>query len=277
MMKQLLDNKVNWFYRLFTPKPKQDASPLSAGFYDALGKPVPLSLKRQDLRSARELIRKAALKAAAKHGIAAHLLNFEVVTIADEEKAYFQLQVSLRVWDGLLWAQSVAFEEVAMKAIREADPNTARAVRAVLWRVLPEADCPHDTLSGVEAWRADAMMARNTAHTDVQRPNNSSSNAASPVVQTVPEFSQLSATQAQAPAVKAEPKSQLAAFAATFANKFATTESSALPGDNGFAQTQPFSGSEFSGSEFPASSFPATRPFSLEDEVKLPPVAPKKS
>ncbi len=272
MSGQLLDNNVNWLHRLFTPKPEQDASPLSTGFYDAEGKPVPLSLKRQDLRSARELIRKAALKAAAKHGIAAHLLNFEVVTIADEEKAYFQLQVSLRVWDGLLWAQSVAFEEVAMKAIREADPNTARAVRAVLWRVLPEAGCPHGTLSGLEAWRADAMMARNTAHTDAQQPN---SNTASPVVQTAPELAQLSTTQA--PAVKAEPKSQLAAFAATFANKFATTESSSLPHDSEFAHTQPFSGSGFSGSEFPASSFPATRPFSLEDEIKLPPTAPKKS
>ncbi len=125
---------------------------------------MPLSIARQDVRAARELIRAAAVRTAGVFGIPANWLSYEVVTISDDEKAYFQLQVSLRIWDEQLWTQSSAFEQQALKRIREDDVNVARAVRAVLWRVLPDAGCPHDELAGAAAWKPDAVKSRSVAY-----------------------------------------------------------------------------------------------------------------
>jgi hypothetical protein len=34
----------------------------------------------------------------------------------------------------------------------------------VLWRVLPDAGCPHDELAGAPAWRPEAVKARSAAY-----------------------------------------------------------------------------------------------------------------
>lgn len=152
---------MNWLNRILNGSPQmQDVPSPSTGFFDIDGQPVPLSLAQQDIRAARELIREAAVRTTTAHGIPSNWLSYEVVTISDDEKAYFQLQVSLRIWDEQLWTLSSAYEQKVLKRIREEDVNVARAVRAVLWRVLPDAGCPHDELPGAAAWKAEAIRAR---------------------------------------------------------------------------------------------------------------------
>ncbi len=156
---------MSWLNRILSNAPREEDAPSpSTGFFDIEGQPVALSVDQQNVRAARELIRAAAMRTADIFGIPANWLGYEVVTISDDEKAYFQLQVSLRIWDEQLWAQSSAFEQQALKRIREDDVNVARAVRAVLWRILPDAGCPHDELSGASAWRADAVKSRSAAY-----------------------------------------------------------------------------------------------------------------
>jgi hypothetical protein len=134
---------VSWLDRIFKQTPKHSDVPSpSTGFYDVDDQPIPLSLAREDVRAARELIREAAKRTAATIGIPANWLSYEVVTISDEEKAYFQLQLSLRIWNAQVWAQTHMFEKKVLKTIRTDNPNVARAVRAVLWRILPDAGCP---------------------------------------------------------------------------------------------------------------------------------------
>ncbi|NJS37504.1 MAG: hypothetical protein HC765_15645 [Brachymonas sp.] len=81
----------------------------STGFFDLEGHPVPISLNAQDMRSARELVRASAVSVASAYGIPSNWLSYEVVTISDDEKAYFQLQIGLRHWDEQLWNQTSAF------------------------------------------------------------------------------------------------------------------------------------------------------------------------
>lgn len=156
---------MSWLNRILGQSSDQGDIPSpSTGFFDLEGQPVPLSLARQDIRAARELVREAAVRTTATFGIPANWLSYEVVTISDDEKAYFQLQVSLRIWDEQLWSQSSAYEQQVLKRIREDDVNVARAVRAVLWRILPDAGCPHDELSPAMAWKAEAVKARSAAY-----------------------------------------------------------------------------------------------------------------
>jgi hypothetical protein len=156
---------VSWFNRILNNAPKShDVPSPSTGFFDIEGQPVPLSVAQQDVRAARELVRAAAVRTTTAFGIPSNWLSYEVVTISDDEKAYFQLQVSLRIWDEQLWSQSIAFEQQVLKRIREENVNIARAVRAVLWRVLPDAGCPHDELAGAVAWRPEAVKARASAY-----------------------------------------------------------------------------------------------------------------
>jgi hypothetical protein len=179
---------VSWIERIFTSGTKASDLPSpSTGFYDIEGQPVPLSLADQDVRAARELIRSAAVRTTAAFGIPSNWLSYEVVTISDDEKAYFQLQVSLRIWDEQLWAQSSAYERQVLVRIREADSNVVRAVRAVLWRVLPDAGCPHDELSGAAAWRAEAIRARGEIYDRTRRQLALAAQPAAPAIN-VPGF-----------------------------------------------------------------------------------------
>jgi hypothetical protein len=156
---------VNWLNRILSnAEPTQDVPSPSTGFFDIEGQPVPLSLAEKDVRAARELVRSAAVRTTQAFGIPANWLSYEVVTISDDEKAYFQLQVSLRIWDEHLWSMSCAYEQQVLKRIRDDDVNVARAVRAVLWRVLPDAGCPYDELAGAAAWKPEAIRARSVIY-----------------------------------------------------------------------------------------------------------------
>jgi hypothetical protein len=156
---------MSWLQRILGQDERGPEIPSpSTGFFDLEGHPVPLSLTAQDARVARELVRASAVRVASAYGIPSSWLSYEVVTIADDEKAYFQLQIGLRHWDEQLWSQTSAFEQQALKFIREENVQVARAVRAVLWRILPDAGCPHDELSPAPAWKPDAVKSRSAAY-----------------------------------------------------------------------------------------------------------------
>jgi hypothetical protein len=156
---------VSWFKRILGSEQIDPEIPSpSTGFFDLEGHPVPLSLTAQDARAARELVRAAAVSVTSAYGIPANWLSYEVVTIADDEKAYFQLQIGLRHWDEQLWSQATAYEQQVLKRIREENLQVARAVRAVLWRILPDAGCPHDELAPAPAWKPEAVKSRGAAY-----------------------------------------------------------------------------------------------------------------
>jgi hypothetical protein len=212
--------KVSWLNRILnnTPAPRDVPSP-STGFFDIEGQPVPLSIERNDVRAARELIRAAAVRTASAFGIPSNWLSYEVVTISDDEKAYFQLQVSLRIWDEQLWSQSSAFEQQALKRIREDDVNVARAVRAVLWRILPDAGCPHDELAGSAAWKPEAVKSRAAVYDRVRE------ELALPSIQTMPSVVTGMDTAATLPVPQ---------------NESGFTDTHPVPAATGFAATRPF-------------------------------------
>lgn len=147
---------MGWLSKLFSApreakeKPPELVSP-STAFPDYDAHPVALNPAVHNVRSARELIRQSANETAQAYGLPDKWLNFEVVTISNESSAYFQLQVILERWDDRLWAHAYAFELAVRKRIREFDATTAGAVRAVLWRVEPDAGCPFDDLP-VDGW-----------------------------------------------------------------------------------------------------------------------------
>jgi hypothetical protein len=225
---------VSWLNNLFSKAPSSIEAPShSTGFYDMDGKPVPLSSQGTDMRIAREKVRAAAIRTAQAFGIPAPWLNYEVVTISDEEKAYFQLQVSLRFWDEQLWAQSTAFEQQVHKRIREDDLNIARALRAVLWRVLPEAGCPFDELSDPSAWQPEAVKTRMQAYERLRRELSSPAAALASGLPAAAAITSAAATATEAQ----DTLPLLASTRAQLEAQFSDTRPSQF-GD--FAATQPF-------------------------------------
>jgi hypothetical protein len=160
---------MGWLTNFFKETKGIEPSSPSTNFHDLDGRPVAISLQGADLRSARELINNAALQTAQAYGVPARWLSFEVVTIADDERAYFQLQALIKHWDEYLAAHSFAFERAVIKRIREEDVEVGRAVRAVLWRVSPEAGCPYDDMPEPKAWSVDAVKKRGEARNMVNR------------------------------------------------------------------------------------------------------------
>ena len=153
---------MNWVKSLFVKADNPLELPThSTGFHDIEGDPEPLDVKRSDLRAARELIYSSAKQTALLYGIPPEWLAFEVLTIADDEKAYFQLQVVAQEWDEHLFVRAYAFEVAVMKRIAENNFTVARAVRAVLWRARADAGCPYDELPGPEAWLPEVVARRN--------------------------------------------------------------------------------------------------------------------
>lgn len=160
---------MGWLDKFFKESNGTDAPPPSTGFHDLDGHPVAISLQGSDLRAARELVNNAALETASVYGIPPRWLAFEVVTISDDEKAYFQLQVLMNHWDEYLVAHTYAFERAVVKRIREDNINVGRAVRAVLWRMAPDAGCPYDDMPEPQAWSTDAVKKRGLVRDRVNR------------------------------------------------------------------------------------------------------------
>ncbi len=160
---------MGWLSNIFNKSNELEVSSPSTSFHDMDDQPVALTLQSSDLRVARELVKTAAIQTALNCGVPAHWVAFEVVTIADDEKAYFQLQVTLQHWDEYFASHTYAFESAVLKRIRDDDLQTGRAVRAVLWRTSPDAGCPFDDMPEASAWSADAIRQRGEVSDRVRR------------------------------------------------------------------------------------------------------------
>jgi hypothetical protein len=151
---------MGWLGNLFSPPRRKAEYSNSTSYHDLEGAPVPLQPAAVDIRSARDVVHQAAMKTAQMHGIPPGWLTFEVLTIADAKQAYFQLQVVMNIWDEYLALHASAFQNAVIKRIRDENVEVGRAVRAVLWRVAPEAGCPYDDMPQAQAWSADAVKKR---------------------------------------------------------------------------------------------------------------------
>lgn len=154
---------MSWMSKLFSKSNGVELPTHSTGFQDMEAAPRPIRLQGTDLRAAREAIHSTAMKTAKACGVPPLWLNFEVITMADSEKAYFQLQVVIQHWDAHLAAHSYAFERAVMKRLLTDHKRVGRAVRAVLWRTAYDAGCPYDDMPDPSSWTTDAIKKRAAA------------------------------------------------------------------------------------------------------------------
>lgn len=160
---------MGWLANFFKESHGEGTPSHSTGFHDLDGSPVPLKRRFADLRTARELISRAAMQTAVVYGVPPRWLTFEVVTISDDENAYFQLQVMMNHWDDYMVAHCYAFERAVIQRIRQENVEVSRAIRAVLWRMAADAGCPYDDMPEAQAWSADAVKKRGQLRERVSR------------------------------------------------------------------------------------------------------------
>jgi hypothetical protein len=151
---------MNWLSKLFGKSNGVELPSSSTSFQDMDAAPKPIRLKGTDMRATREAIHSAAMKTAKAYGVPPLWLTFEVVTMADSEKAYFQLQVVIQHWDEYLASHSYAFERAVMKRLLADNKRIARAVRAVLWRTAYDAGCPYEDMPDPHSWTTEAIKKR---------------------------------------------------------------------------------------------------------------------
>ena len=151
---------MGWFDCIFAKKEQASAAPVEAS-------PPPISafnmqdaLPNEQAMQAREAIHHSAHEVARRNGIPEHWLGFEILTLTEAEKVFFQLQVNLRHWDAYLLLHSMAFEQAVLVRLRQRRPALAQALRAVLWRVVPTSGCPYEQLPPSVAWTAEAVEQR---------------------------------------------------------------------------------------------------------------------
>jgi hypothetical protein len=160
---------MSWMSKLFNKSNGVELPAHSTGFQDMEAAPRPIRLQGTDLRAAREAIHSTAMKTAKACGVPPLWLNFEVITMADSEKAYFQLQVVIQHWDAHLAAHSYAFERAVMKRLLTDHKRVGRAVRAVLWRTAYDAGCPYDDMPDPSSWTTEAIKKRATAQNQTEQ------------------------------------------------------------------------------------------------------------
>ena len=154
---------MGWLSSLFGRKNAFGADSLSSeSFNSSLSDegPVGLSVPGSSVPNARQLIMQCANQVIRSHGIPQDWLKLELLTMADEAKAYFQLQITIKHWDGDLLLHSHAFELSVMNRVREQSLPVSRSMRAVLWRVAPDAGCPYEQMPPSVAWTQDAIAQR---------------------------------------------------------------------------------------------------------------------
>lgn len=148
---------MGWFDDILVKKNKQNEDGReSSGFAYSSSGGVPGGEAAQ----ARELINRSAHAVLKDSGISKDWLRFEILTLNDAAKSYFQLQVTIRHWDAYLLLHSRAFEQVLLLRIAEENGAVAKALRAVLWRVHPESGCPYGSLPPSVAWTPEAIAQR---------------------------------------------------------------------------------------------------------------------
>ncbi len=139
------------------------------GIHDWDNEPLTSATAPGDLDAALELITDAALQTVKAYGLPEHWFSFETVTVTNKEKTYFQLQILMNHWDMQMCAHSYAFECAVIRTIRKKDRDIGRALRAVLWRVAPDAGCPFDEMPEPSYWAAQAITERDLLRERIQR------------------------------------------------------------------------------------------------------------
>ncbi len=225
---------MGWLSNLFSSPGRRTEHANSTSYHDLEGSPVPLEPAVVDMRSARDVVHQAALRTAQQHGIPLGWLTFEVLTIADAKQAYFQLQVVMNLWDEHLAMHTSAFQNAVIKRIRDENLEVGRAVRAVLWRVSPEAGCPYDGMPPAQAWSADAIKKRAIVRERIHRELYAMSVTASGAAVASSTHRPLSASE---PARPDSAKSPSQHEGLLDDSAFGDTRPSSF---NGFAATQPY-------------------------------------
>lgn len=222
---------MGWLTNLFKNQNANAALSPSTDFHELDAQPIAVRLQGGDLRAARELVNSTAVQTALAYGIPATWLSFEVVTISDNEKAYFQLQVLMNHWDEHLASHSFAFERAVIKRIRDSDVSVGRALRAVLWRTSPDAGCPYDDMPEASTWGADAVRKRGEARDLANRALYAATTPASGAV--APALMPVSADDAERAGRSTLPVNH----DHLLDDNFSDTRPSSF---NGFASTQPY-------------------------------------
>lgn len=150
---------MGWFDEIFAKKEESlevsDSVPESAAT-----SAQPAALPANEAAQAREAINRSAHEVLQRHGIPKSWVRFEILTLTDAGKVYFQLQVGMRHWDAYLLLHSWAFEQAVLECLRERSPAVAHALRAVLWHVMPTSGCPYEQLPPSVAWTSEAIEQR---------------------------------------------------------------------------------------------------------------------
>jgi hypothetical protein len=157
------EHVMSWISKLFRKSNGVELPSNSTGFQDLEAVPKPIRLQGTDLRAAREVIHSAAMKTAKACGVPPLWLTFEVITMADSEKAFFQLQVVIQHWDEHLALHSYAFERAVMKRLLADNKRVGHAVRAVLWRTAYDSGCPYEDMPDPQSWTTEAIKKRTIA------------------------------------------------------------------------------------------------------------------
>jgi hypothetical protein len=131
--------------------------------------PLTHAMLPSDIQTAVGLINEAAMQTVVTYGLPIHWFSFETVTVTDKEKTYFQLQILMNHWDMQMCAHSYAFECAVIKRIRKKNSGIGRALRAVLWRVAPDAGCPFDEMPEPSYWNPQAIAQRDLLRERIQR------------------------------------------------------------------------------------------------------------
>ncbi len=137
--------------------------------FDWDNQPLAGSATPEALDSALGLIIEVAAQTVKAYGLPSHWFSFETVTVTDKGQTYFQLQISMNHWDMQMCAHSYAFERAVIKSIRKKNMDVGRALRAVLWRVAPDAGCPFDEMPQASYWSEEAIAQRDQLRERIQR------------------------------------------------------------------------------------------------------------
>jgi hypothetical protein len=243
---------MSWFSQLFSKPKKTKETSNSTSYHDFDSKPIPLLPTKSNLQNAKDIVKRAALKTVQAHGIPADWLAFEVITIADTKNAYFQLQVEIKVWDEHLVLHTLGFQNAVIKRVRDADLEVGRALRAVLWRMSPDAGCPYDEMPPAQAWAADSIRIRSIARERMNRELKAMQAPASGAA--VP-------SDKKASTGEGAPEKKSSKFEGLLDDDDSSVSQSSR--FDGFAATQPFGRSSQSSS---FDDFPATEPHKLPDK-----------
>jgi hypothetical protein len=160
---------MGWLATLIKKNNDIEAPLHDTDFHEYDHQPLSTDASVESLHQARSLISGAAIRTAQVHGVPASWLSFEVFTISDNQKAYFQLQILMNHWDESLLMHAYAFECAVVKRIREESVEVGRALRAVHWRVAPEAGCPYDAMPEPQYWGNEAVKQRTQVRQRIQR------------------------------------------------------------------------------------------------------------